>query len=155
MAQYSIVKSFLVAVIVVVFSAAATSAQELAPAPAPDAGAGFSLAQSGALELAPVPAPNSIVGYCVLDFVRLWIFSNGMNWHYQENNTEKQTNASETGNANPSPVLSMPFSIGGVGATAVSCPITVDEKSSITIITMAMASKNLITELPYCAILCK
>ncbi|XP_047253784.1 zinc finger A20 and AN1 domain-containing stress-associated protein 8-like [Capsicum annuum] len=46
MAQYSIVKSFLVAVIVVVFSAAATSAQELAPAPAPDAGAGFSLAQS-------------------------------------------------------------------------------------------------------------
>ncbi|KAK4375730.1 hypothetical protein RND71_006407 [Anisodus tanguticus] len=43
-------KAFLVALIVVVFSVAA-SAQEIgmAPAPAPDAGAAFSLAQSGAL----------------------------------------------------------------------------------------------------------
>ncbi|KAG5583398.1 hypothetical protein H5410_054025 [Solanum commersonii] len=50
MAQISIIKSFLVALIVVVFSAT-SSAQEigLAPAPAPDAGAGFSLAQSGTL----------------------------------------------------------------------------------------------------------
>uniref|UniRef100_A0A3Q7IKZ7 Uncharacterized protein n=1 Tax=Solanum lycopersicum TaxID=4081 RepID=A0A3Q7IKZ7_SOLLC len=50
MAQISIIKSVLVALIVVVFSAT-SSAQEigLAPAPAPDAGAGFSLAQSGAL----------------------------------------------------------------------------------------------------------
>lgn len=50
MAQISIIKAFLVALIVVVFSATA-SAQEIAsaPAPAPDAGAGFSLAQSGAL----------------------------------------------------------------------------------------------------------
>ncbi|KAH0721247.1 hypothetical protein KY290_006165 [Solanum tuberosum] len=51
MAQISIVKSFLVALIVVVFSATTSAAQEigLAPAPTPDAGAGFSLAQSGAL----------------------------------------------------------------------------------------------------------
>ncbi|KAK4377930.1 hypothetical protein RND71_004226 [Anisodus tanguticus] len=50
MAQINIVKAFLVAMIVAVLFAT-TSAQELAsaPAPAPDAGAAFGLAQSGAM----------------------------------------------------------------------------------------------------------
>nr|GMD42950.1 hypothetical protein N619_00225 [Ipomoea batatas] len=50
MAQVSIVKAFLFAVVLAVFSAAAT-AQEIgsAPAPSPDAGAAFSLPISSAV----------------------------------------------------------------------------------------------------------
>ncbi|MCD7458787.1 hypothetical protein HAX54_039166 [Datura stramonium] len=79
MAQISILKAFLVALTVVVFSAAATtSAQEigLAPAPAPDAGAGFSLAQSettSAQEIGLAPAPDAGAGFSLAQSGASWL----------------------------------------------------------------------------------